>query len=114
MLDHQLLHQKLAARGCPLRLLKLIQSLMFVGLRSRLLINNQLTNWFPRSRGVFQGSPLSPWLFNLFMDDLLIKINTGILGIPICLFYADDGVIVTHSRIDLQAKLKQVEDWTNQ
>ena len=48
------------------------------------------------------------------MDDLLIKINTGILGIPICLFYADDGAIVTHSRTDLQAKLEQVEDWTNQ
>ena len=114
MLDHQLLYQKLAARGCPLRLLRLIRCLMFVGLKSRLLVNGQLTNWFPRSRGVFQGSPLSPWLFNLFMDDLLIKINTGILGIPICLFYADDGAIVTHSRTDLQAKLEQVEDWTNQ
>ena len=33
-------------------------------------------------------------------------------GIPICLFYADDGVIATSSKTSLPEKLKIVEDWT--
>jgi len=61
---------------------------------------------------VLQGSPFSPWLFNLFIDDLLYKVNIGISGIPICFFYADDGVIATNSKTDLAEKLKIVEDWT--
>jgi hypothetical protein len=70
---------------------------MFVHLRSRILINGQVTAWFGRSCGVLQGSPLSPWLFNLFIDDLLYLVNAGTTGPPICLFYADGGVIIVNS-----------------
>ena len=112
VLDHQRLDAKLEARGCPAPLRSLIQRLMFVQQKSRILINGQVSEWFSRSCGALQGSPLSPWLFNLFIDDLLYKVNTGISGIPICLFYADDGALVTNSKIDLSQKLKTVEDWT--
>jgi retron-type reverse transcriptase len=114
VVDHQRLDTKLAARGCPASLRPLIQSLMFVHLRSRILINGQITGWFSRSCGVHQGSPLSPWLFNLFIDDLLYLVNADITGIPICLFYADDGVIVTNSKTNLEEKLQIVENWTIQ
>jgi hypothetical protein len=114
VINHQLLYDKLAARGCPPLLLSLVESLMLTHLTSRLLINGQVTDWFDRTCGVLQGSPLSPWLFNLFVDDLLFKVNMGIAGIPICLFYADDGAIVTHSNINLQQKLEMVEDWSKQ
>lgn len=112
MLDHHRLDAKLDARGCPTSLRTLIQQLMFVQQRSRTLINGQVSEWFPRSCGVLQGSPLSPWLFNLFIDDLLYKVNAGISGIPICLFYADDGMIATNSKMDLPGKLQIVEAWT--
>jgi hypothetical protein len=85
---------------------------MFVHLRSRILINGQITEWFPRSCSVLQGSPFSPWLFNVFVDDLLYQVNDPVPGPPICLFYADDGVIIVNSRTDLQEKLRLVEEWS--
>jgi hypothetical protein len=112
VIDHQRLDTKLAARGCPASLRPLIQSLIFVHLQSRILINGQVTGWFSRSCGVLQGSPLSPWLFNLFVDDLLYLVNADTAGIPICLFYADDGVIITNSKTDVGEKLRIVEKWT--
>jgi hypothetical protein len=112
VVDHQRLDTKLAAHGCPASLRPLIQSLMFVHLKSRILINGQVTGWFSRSCGVLQGSPLSPWLFNLFIDDLLYLVNAGVTGIPICLFYADDGVIIINSKTDVREKLQIVECWT--
>jgi hypothetical protein len=112
VIDHQRLDAKLAARGCPGTLRLLIQNLMFLNLKSRILINGRVTDWFSRSRGVFQGSPLSPWLFNLFVDDLLHQVNAQAPEIPLCLFYADDGVIITHSKTDLAQLLRIVEDWT--
>jgi hypothetical protein len=114
VVEYSRLDAKLAARGCPTVLRSLLQSLMFTHLESRILINGTVTNWFPRSRGVLQGSPLSPWLFNLFVDDLLYEVNEGVSGIPICLFYADDGVIITNSKVDIHQKLRKVEDWTAQ
>ena len=112
VLDHRRLDAKLAARDCPVRVRRLIQSLMFTDQKSRLLINGQISDWFPRSCSVLQGSPLSPWLFNLFIDDLLYEVNAGISGVPICLFYADDGAIITNSQVDLAEKLKMVEEWS--
>lgn len=112
VLDHQLLDKKLSQRRCPPAVHSIIRHLMFNKLRSRLLINGQTTEWFPRTCGVLQGSPLSPWLFNLFIDDLLYEVNEGIQGVPICLFYADDGVIITNAQVDIVAKVRVVESWT--
>lgn len=115
VVDHFRLNQKLQQRGCPATLLRLLQTLMFTQMISRLLINDQVTDWFPRTCGVLQGSPLSPWLFNIFVDDLIQEVNESEsnLAIPICLFYADDGVIVTNSKMDIQQKLRIVEGWTH-
>jgi hypothetical protein len=112
VVDHQRLDAKLAGKGCPETIRSLIQNLMFRHLKSRILINGRVTDWFPRSRGALQGSPLSPWLFNLFVDDLLYQVNEHAPGIPLCLFYADDGVIVTDSKTNLAQLLRIVEDWT--
>ena len=112
VVDHGRLDAKLAARGCPEWIRRLIQSLMFVHLESRLLINQQVTPWFSRSQGVLQGSPLSPWLFNLFIDDLLWELNADALKLPICLFYADDGVLLADAETDLEEKLGMIEQWT--
>ena len=112
MIDHNRLDAKLQARNCPISLRQLISGLMFQTQESRILINDDITDWFPRSRGVLQGSPLSPWLFNLFIDDLLVEVNKGALGIPICFFYADDGVVIPESETEIQSKLMIIERWT--
>jgi hypothetical protein len=39
-------------------------------------------------------------------------VNADTAGIPICLFYADDGVIITNSKTDVGEKLRIVEKWT--
>lgn len=112
VVDHTRLDAKLEHRRCPPVLRSLIHSLMCSGLRSRLLVNDQATEWFARTCGVLQGSPLSPWLFNLFIDDLLQELNTTANGIPWCLFYADDGVLLLDSEADLIRLVQVLEDWT--
>ena len=39
--------------------------------------------------------------------------NTRTALIPTCLFYADDGIILTNSEMDTQAKLQVVEAWSH-
>ena len=112
VIDHQRLDTKLAQKGCPHRIRRLIQSLMFSDLKSRILINGQVSDEVLRTRGVVQGSPLSPWLFNLFIDDLLDRVNMQSPGIPLCLFYADDGVILTDTQMDLAMLLYTIKEWT--
>ena len=59
----------LRARGCPEHLILLIKN-MFVNTSSILTVNNQSTAAFTRETGIFQGSILSPFLFNIFIDEL--------------------------------------------
>ena len=57
--------------------------------------------------GLHQGSSLSPYLFALIMDQIICDIRDGI---PWCMFFADDIVLVAESRIELNAKLDR---WKN-
>jgi hypothetical protein len=112
VVDFGKLDAKLAKRGCPALIRSLIHNLMFHHLESRILINQEMTEWFSRTQGVLQGSPLSPWLFNLFIDDLLEMVNPLSPKLPDCVFYADDGVLITED--SLPEKLQLVEYWTKQ
>jgi hypothetical protein len=112
VVDHTLLDNKLARRGCLANIRQMLRGLMFTGLESRLLINDIITEWFPRTQGILQGSPLSPWLFNIFINDLLEELNNTSEGVPWCLFYADDGVLLVESQADLLRLMKIIEGWT--
>jgi len=112
VVDHARLATLLDRRGCPKYIQSLISSLMFRGVRSRVLVNGEASKWFYRTCGVLQGSPLSPYLFNLFIDSLLERLNHGITGVPICLFYADDGCLITPSTVKIQPLLDQVFEWS--
>lgn len=75
-------------------------------------MNEKASDWFPQHRGVLQGSPLSPYLFNLFVDDLLELLNCSTSdGLPNGLFYADDGVILVGPGISAQILLDILLDW---
>jgi retron-type reverse transcriptase len=108
VVDHSLLLDILRRRGCPLGMQKLIASLTFHHIRSRIVSDGEASDWFSRSRGVLQGSPLSPYLFNIFVDGLLEDLNDGATTVPRSLFYADDGTLLASSPSEIQRLLDVV------
>ena len=77
---------------------------------SAIKIGNKRTRFFRCKKGVRQGCPLCPNLFNIYMNDILERLNkantTPLLlknGSKIsCLLYADDIVIMSFSEDGLQ------------
>ena len=114
MVDYALLLDILRRRGCPPRMQGLIASLTFHHIRSRILSDGEASDWFSRSKGVLQGSPLSPYLFNIFVDELLEDLNDGATIIPRSLFYADDGTLLASSSSEVQRLLDIVAAWSAQ
>ncbi|KAI6788852.1 hypothetical protein KC343_g2541 [Hortaea werneckii] len=112
MVDHTRLDSLLVRRGCPGRIRGLIQNLTFRGLRSRVLVNGRSSDWFCRTRGVLQGSPLSPYLFNIYIDELVVRLNESTADIPQSLFYADDGVLLAQDLPSLRSLADALTDWS--
>jgi hypothetical protein len=57
----------LQARGVNPKLVGLVEDL-YCGCEARVSVGGQESEWFPMSTGVRQGCPMSPTLFNVFMD----------------------------------------------
>ena len=74
-----------------------------------------LSNEFPINRGVRQGCPLSPILFNLFINDILDGCDQyGVsIGNKRCCggLFADDIVLIAPSVRKLQRLLNHVLHW---
>ena len=92
-------------------------STFYSNIESTVVNNANRTNWFKPSKGVRQGCPLSPYLFNLSAELLANKIrhDSTVKGIKIfgneikLSQFADD---ITLFNADLKKKtLKIVEDF---
>jgi hypothetical protein len=98
-------------RGCSSRDLSLIYSLMMNGCSSTLVVNRvELATPIMRKRGLFQGSIISPFLFNCFIDALGRKANEG-MQVPKLLLFADDICIKAKSRSEAQTLIDCCYEW---
>jgi hypothetical protein len=125
----------LRARGVGPRVVQLLEQL-YSGTRARVAVGGELSDWFDMRTGVRQGCPLSPLLFNVFMDFLarLVEQRCAAKGVRgfrfafragaelrphptrlddivdlLLLLYADDLVLLADSAEALQAALLELE-----
>ena len=98
---------------------KIIKKL-YENIKSKITTNKGSTAYFPCNTGVRQGENLSPFLFNLYLNDLEAYLHQNKVPGITCetdsddlyiylkifiLLYADDTVILSESRTDLQLAL---------
>ena len=109
---------KIGIRGNCFRFLKNL----YLTSKARAFFNGRLSEEFPIHRGVRQGCPLSPILFNIFINDVLnkceqygVKIGSSSTGIKRCCggLFADDIVLIAPNRKNLRKLLNNVFDWSN-
>lgn len=114
--DRSILWRKCEKKGFPTRLTELLKAL-FDQNSSCIAINGQKSEPFPLLSGLLQGSPISPVLYSLFIDDMVDDLN-GFIGVDslklgdrhfCCLLYADDIVLFSSSYSDLQSLLEICE-----
>ncbi len=80
-------------------------------------LNGISSSYFNVSSGLNQGCLLSPILFNLFVNDLILELEAIGCGIDIVkenvciLCYADDLVIISETAEGLQTMLDIVKQW---
>ncbi|MCO5602734.1 hypothetical protein L7F22_056872 [Adiantum nelumboides] len=81
-------------------------------------VGAKLSQEVPIARGVRQGCPASPTLFNIFINDILDE-SANDLGVAIPsllhkiqgLLFADDLVLLVESKEELQASLDRLSGW---
>lgn len=89
--------------------------------RQQILWKGQLTRPIQRRRGIKQGCPLSPYIFNLIMEAVLesvadvipsLRLNqTDTLSLPIILAFADDIIIIVDNVEDLELILATIKEY---
>ena len=98
---------KLIDRGVPDAFLRVLIS-WYSGLGCCVVRNHALGNSFPVKCGVRQGGILSPYLFSVYMDDLIDQLRRSGYGIYMGntfiggILYADDIVLASCTCNSLQ------------
>jgi hypothetical protein len=113
--NHQQLIIKMSQAGIPHWVTSLISSWyskLYVAVRW----NGCLSNYFKVNSGVRQGSILSPALFNLYINQLIVNLRICSSGCHVnnwfigCIFYADDILLLSASVTGLQRMLNVCTD----
>ena len=103
--NHWTMFKKLLRRGMDPNIVKLLAT--YKCQKFHVLWGNYLSEGFSVSNGVRQGGILSPYLFNIYMDDLSENLDASRVGCRYTgsvnhLCYADDMVLLSPSPQGLQ------------
>ena len=115
-INRDILWAKLDSIGVSGKLFNAVKSL-YASVASCVRINNLTTDWFDVSCGLRQGCCLSPLLFNIFINDVAVRIKALGKGVMIdedlvcILMYADDIVLISENAEDLQLMLNCLNEW---
>ena len=113
-MNHYALFIKLMERNLPSEILIILENWFKVSV-SCVKWNNAISRFFSMTAGVRQGGVLSPYLFAVFIDDLVDKIKKLNIGCYISLvcaaifLYADDIVLLAPTVSGLQQLLQTCE-----
>ena len=108
-IDRHGMWQMLRVYGVGGKLLKAVQS-FYVDSLACVRVGNDVSEWFPVNVGLRQGCVMSSWLFNVYMDGVVLDVNVRVLakGLELLsanggrfeinqLLFADDTVLVADS-----------------
>jgi hypothetical protein len=108
---------KLTQHNVPPKFVRILQELYSV-VPNRVRVGNHLSREFNISIGLKQGCTLSPLLFDVFINDLIVELRQnhphiqfeGVQGFN-SLFFADDIAMLARNPSDLQAMVTTLETW---
>ena len=112
-LSHDAIISILVARGFPAPFVNYLAA-GYGDSTTRFKVGRDLSDPIQMGRGVRQGDPLSPLIFNLAMDEVMARVpsDVGFLlpGCRVaCLGFADDLVLVTSTAVGMRTSLSAVE-----
>ena len=94
------------------RVNSLLFNLFMNQMETNLVVNGFKTSTLKITRGIFQGSVLSPLLFNVWIDDLIADLNPDDNELPTALAFIDDIVLKCSSHEDCKQLLATCEQWS--
>ena len=114
--DYIKLFNKLVKKGmCPLTIRLLLN--MYIQQKLQVKWNNHTTYKFNVTNGVRQGGVLSPFLFSVYMDELLVTLKNNGVGCHMghhfvgAFGYADDVILLCPSLEGMREMVKICEDY---
>ncbi len=76
------------------------------------VLTNKGPTFFKCTKGVLQGSMISPLLFNIFFDSLLSRLHSEGLRITQQFAYADDLALGLNDKVQLDKAIDCIEKWS--